>query len=288
MFISYQVSHHCLRPPYQIWGGATMAEALEVTKAEHIQGCMSRSVTSGWFFPSAQPLWGGFCTTGSSFGLPIQEKCWHIAVSPWSTWHERGCEKWICSHWRRKGWVEDGRAILFVFKYLEKDYREHKTLLKLLQWNATDFRRSYLDIRKMYSLERSTIPEEVPTEFVGFPYIFTTQSDKSLSNWIYLQNRQQEASLETSRGCFQTQLSCDSVEVALGYCHTVLWEFPIFLFFIFTSSKLGIFLSPMKITSHSESSSTSQEIRNQVFHAPFRSQKKQLHLWPCSPISDYS
>lgn len=40
MFISYQVSHHCLPPPYQIWSGTTAAEVLEMMKAKHIQGCM--------------------------------------------------------------------------------------------------------------------------------------------------------------------------------------------------------------------------------------------------------
>lgn len=81
MFISYQVCDHWLPAPYQIWGGTTVAEVLEMMKAKHIQGFMSKSVV----LPSSQPLWGGFCTTGSSFGLPRKEKYCDIAVSPWST-----------------------------------------------------------------------------------------------------------------------------------------------------------------------------------------------------------
>lgn len=42
-----------------------------------------------------------------------------------------------------------GGLFLFVFNYLEKDYREHRILLKLVQWNAIDFRRSYLDTREI-------------------------------------------------------------------------------------------------------------------------------------------
>lgn len=150
MFISYQVSHHCLSPPYQIWGGTTVAEILERMKSKHIQGCMSKSVDSGWFLPPAQPLWGGFCTTGSSFELPMQENCWLILASTWSTRCMKGAVRVGFVHLEEeKAELRMGGLFLFVFNYLEKDYREHRTLLKLVQWNAIHFRRSYLDTREI-------------------------------------------------------------------------------------------------------------------------------------------
>lgn len=117
MFISYQVSHHCLPPPYQIWGGTTVAEVLEMMKAKHIQGKLNTCQECWqWVIPPFCPAlvrwllhyWVQFWASHARKLLAYPSQYMEHMM------YERDCESWICSPWRRKGWVEDGRAFSFL------------------------------------------------------------------------------------------------------------------------------------------------------------------------------